>query len=182
MRFQQNQGLFVQNRYNQTNTELNKTLNKLSSGYQINKASDDAAGLAISEKIRAQIRGLEQASKTIQDGISVINVMDAALGTMQSPILNRLRELIIQGANDTNTDPDRELIKKEINEIIEGIDDIVHNTEFNTIKPFIPPSEIVPGTPGGSGKADIVFVIDTTASMGSQIQTSKTISGTLFLH
>lgn len=173
MRIQQNQGLFVQNRYNQTNTELNKTLNKLSSGYQINKAGDDAAGLAISEKMRAQIRGLEQASENIQDGISVINVMDAALGTMQSPMLNRLRELIIQGANDTNTDPDRELIQKEITEIIEGIDDIVHNTEFNTIKPFIPPSEIIPGTLGGSGKADIVFVIDNTSSMGAQIQNVK---------
>lgn len=76
MRIQQNQGLFVQNRYNHTNTELNITLNKLSSGYQIIKAGDDAAGLAISEKMRAQIRGLEQASENIQDGISVINVMD----------------------------------------------------------------------------------------------------------
>ena len=120
-----------------------------------------------------QIRGLEQASENIQDGISVINVMDAALGTMQSPMLNRLRERIIQGANDTNTDPDRELIQKEITEIIEGIDDIVHNTEFNTIKPFIPPSEIIPGTLGGSGKADIVFVIDNTSSMGAQIQNVK---------
>lgn len=123
--------------------------------------------------MRAQIRGLEQASENIQDGISVINVMDAALGTMQSPMLNRLRELIIQGANDTNTDPDRELIQKEINEIIEGIDDIVHNTEFNTIKPFIPPSEIIPGITGGSGKADIVFVIDNTGSMRQLIQNVK---------
>lgn len=68
MRIQQNQGLFVQNRYNQTNTKLNKTLNKLSSGYQINKAGDEAAGLANSEKMRAQIRGSKQASENIQDG------------------------------------------------------------------------------------------------------------------
>lgn len=169
MRIHQNQSLFVQNRYNHTNTELNKTLNKLSSGYRINKAADDAAGLAISEKMRAQIRGLDQASRNIQDGISVINVMDGALGTMQSPMLNRLRELIIQGATDTNTANDRAAIKKEIDEIIEGIDDIVHNTEFNTIKTFVPPSNIT-GTPTASGKADIVFIIDNTGSMGTQIQ------------
>lgn len=100
---------------------------------------------------------------------------------MQSPMLNRLRELIIQGANDTNTDPDRELIQKEITEIIEGIDDIAHNTEFNTIKPFIPPSEIVPGITGGSGKADIVFVIDNTSSMGAQIQNVKNNIGNFVL-
>ena len=173
MRIQHNQGLFVQNRYNHTNTDLNKTLEKLSSGYKINKAADDAAGLAISEKMRAQIRGLDQAAENIQDGVSLLNVVDGALATMQSPMLNRLRELIIQGANDTNTDEDRALIKKEVDEIIEGIDDIVHNTEFNTIKPLMPPSTVVPGTGSSSGMADIVFIIDTTGSMGAQIQHVK---------
>ncbi len=123
--------------------------------------------------MRAQIRGLDQASENIQDGISVLNVIDGALATMQSPMLNRLRELIIQGANDTNTNQDRELIQNEIDEIIEGIDDIVHNTEFNTIKPLMPPSTITPGTGTTSGQADIVFIIDTTGSMGTQIQHVK---------
>lgn len=156
MRIQYNQGLFIQNQYNHTNTELNKTLNKLSSGYKINQAADDAAGLSISEKMRTQIRGLNQAGENIQDGYNLINVMDSALGTMQSPMLNRIRELIIQATNDTNTDNDRALMQQEINGLIEDIDDIVHHTEFNMIKTFIPPSQLTPGSES-SGKTDIVF-------------------------
>lgn len=72
VKIQHNQSLFVQNRYNQTTTELNKTLNKLSSGYKVNQAADDAAGLSISEKMRAQIRGLEQAGLNIQNGLSLL--------------------------------------------------------------------------------------------------------------
>lgn len=172
MRIQYNQGLFTQNRYNHTNTELNKTLNKLSSGYKINQAADDAAGLGISENMRAQIRGLNQAGENIQDGQNLINVMDSALGTMQSPMLNRMRELIIQAANDTNTDSDRLLIQKEIDELIDGVDNIVHNTEYNTIKTFIPPSQLVPGTTS-TGKSDIVFIVDNTSSMGAEINNLK---------
>ncbi|MGE7809114.1 flagellin, partial [Lysinibacillus capsici] len=93
MRIQYNQGLFTQNRYNQTNSEINKTLNKLSSGYKINQAADDAAGLTISEKMRAQIRGLNQAGENIQDGLSLINTADGALANMLDPNLQRLREL-----------------------------------------------------------------------------------------
>lgn len=134
MRIQYNQGQFVQNRYNHTNTELNKTLNKLSSGYQINQAADDAAGLTISEKMRGQIRGLEQAAENIQDGISLVNVADSAMGIIQDPNLIRLRELAIQSANDTNTDEDRQKIQTEVDAIIEGIRDIGNNTEFNGMK------------------------------------------------
>lgn len=136
MRIQYNQGQFVQNRYNHTNTELNKTLNKLSSGYQINQAADDAAGLTISEKMRGQIRGLEQAAENIQDGISLVNVADAGLGNIQNPYLVRMRELIIQALNDTNTDEDRALIQVEFDHLKKGIDDIANNTEFNTIHPL----------------------------------------------
>lgn len=173
MRIQSNQGLFTQNRYNHTTTELNKTLNKLSSGYQINKAGDDAAGLSISEKMRSQIRGLNQAGENIEDAKNFVNVIDGALGTIQSPMLQRIRELIIQAANDTNAESDRQIIQKEIDEIIEGIDDVVYNTEFNTIKPLIAPTEIVPGSSGGAGKADIVFIVDNTGSMGEAIQNLK---------
>lgn len=172
MRIQYNQGLFTQNRYNQTNTELNKTLNKLSSGYKINQAADDAAGLSISEKMRAQIRGLNQAGENIQDGQNLINVMDSALGIMQSPMLNRMRELIIQASNDTNIYSDRLLIQKELDEIINSIDDIVHNTEYNTIKTFMPPSQLTPVTTS-SGKSDIVFIVDNTSSMGAEINNLK---------
>lgn len=114
MRIHYNQGLFTQNRYNHTNTELNKTPNKLSSGYQINQAVDNAAGLAISEKICAQIRGLEE---DLLDGISLIQTAESGLAQIQNPYLVRMRELAIQACNDTLTDEDRALIRLEIDEI-----------------------------------------------------------------
>ncbi|MGR7910330.1 flagellin N-terminal helical domain-containing protein [Lysinibacillus capsici] len=131
MRIQYNQGLFTQNRYNQTNSEINKTLNKLSSGYKINQAADDAAGLTISEKMRAQIRGLNQAGENIQDGLSLINTADGALANMLDPNLQRLRELAVQASNDTLTDGDRQKVQQEVDQIIKGLSDIASNTEFN---------------------------------------------------
>lgn len=131
MRIQYNQGLFTQNRYNHTNTELSKTLTKLSSGYKINQAADDAAGLSISEKMRAQIRGLNQAGENIQDGLSLINTADGGLANILDPNLQRLRELAIQASNDTLTDDDRQKVQQEVDQIINGISDITSNTEFN---------------------------------------------------
>lgn len=136
MRIQNNQGLFAQNRYNHTNTQLNKTLNKLSSGYQINSAADNAAGLGISEKMRGQIRGLEQAEQNVLDGISLVQTAESGLAQIQNPNLLRMRELAIQACNDTLTDEDRALIQREIDAIKEGINDIANNTEFNTIHPL----------------------------------------------
>lgn len=131
MRIQYNQGLFTQNRYNHTNTELNKTLNKLSSGLRINQAADDAAGLSISEKMRAQIRGLHQAGDNIQNAISLIQTAEGGMGNIVDPNLQRLRELAVQASNDTLTDQDRLLIQKEVDQIIQGISDIATHTEFN---------------------------------------------------
>jgi len=131
MQIQYNQGLFTQNRYNHTNTELNNTLNKLSSGYKINQAADDAAGLSISEKMRAQIRGLNQAGENIQDGLSLINTADGGLANILDPNLQRLRELAVQASNDTLTDEDRLKVQQEVDQIIKGIRDIASNTEFN---------------------------------------------------
>lgn len=167
LRIQHNQGLFTLNRYNHTNTELNKTLNKLSSGYQINQAADDAAGLAISEKMRAQIRGLNQAGENIQDGISLINTAEGGIGQIQNPNLVRMRELIIQAANDTNTPEDREKIQLEIEALKRGIDDIAEGTEFNTIK-VLTPEELKPGN--NEKKFDIVFLIDDSGTMATDIQ------------
>lgn len=104
---------------------------KLGSGYQINRAADNAAGLSISEKMRGQIRGLEQASKNIQDGISYVQVADGALNEVHS-ILQRMRELAVQAANDTNVDADREAIDAEIQQLKEEVDSILEKTEFNT--------------------------------------------------
>lgn len=116
---------------NTTNTS--KSLEKLSSGLKINRAGDDAAGLAISEKMRGQIRGLDQASSNAQDGISLIQTAEGALNETQS-ILQRMRELAVQASNDTNTSKDREEIQKEIDQLTQEIDRIGNTTEFNTKK------------------------------------------------
>ncbi|MCT8140151.1 flagellin [Anaerobacillus sp. CMMVII] len=108
-----------------------KSMEKLSSGLRINKAGDDAAGLAISEKMRGQIRGLDQASRNAQDGISLIQTAEGALNETHS-ILQRMRELAVQASNDTNTDADRGELQKEVNQLISEIDRIANNTEFNT--------------------------------------------------
>ncbi len=110
-----------------------KSTEKLSSGLRINRAGDDAAGLAISEKMRAQIRGLDQASRNAQDGISMIQTTEGALGESHA-ILQRMRELAVQSANDTNVNVDREELQKEINQLSSELNRIGNTTEFNTQK------------------------------------------------
>lgn len=110
-----------------------KSMEKLSSGLRINRAGDDAAGLAISEKMRGQIRGLDQASRNAQDGISLIQTAEGALNETHS-ILQRMRELAVQSANDTNVSADRGAIQDEMNQLVAEIDRIANNTEFNTQK------------------------------------------------
>ena len=108
-----------------------RSMEKLSSGLRINRAGDDAAGLAISEKMRAQVRGLDQASRNSQDGISLIQTAEGALNETHS-ILQRMRELVVQGANDTNTSDDRAEIQNELNQLMSEIDRISTDTAFNT--------------------------------------------------
>ncbi|MBG9785037.1 flagellin Hag [Shouchella lehensis] len=110
-----------------------KAQEKLSSGLRINRAGDDAAGLAISEKMRAQVRGLDQASRNAQDGISMIQTAEGALNETHS-ILQRMRELAVQSANDTATDEDRAEIQKEVDALAEEITRISNDTEFNNKK------------------------------------------------
>jgi len=107
-----------------------KNMEKLSSGLRINRAGDDAAGLAISEKMRGQIRGLEMASKNSQDAISLIQTAEGALNETHS-ILQRMRELAVQSANDTNTDEDRSALQNEMDQLAKEIDRIANNTQFN---------------------------------------------------
>ena len=114
-----------------TTGSLAKSTEKLSSGYRINRAGDDAAGLSISEKMRGQIRGLEQASTNAQDGISLIQTAEGALNETHS-ILQRMRELAVQAANDTNVSVDRDSIKEELDSLTKEIDRIADQTEFNT--------------------------------------------------
>ena len=108
-----------------------KSSEKLSSGYKINRAADDAAGLTISEKMRSQIRGLNKASDNAQDGISLIQVAEGALNESHS-ILQRMNELATQAANDTNTSSDRTAIQKEVDALTTELNRIASTTQFNT--------------------------------------------------
>ena len=110
---------------------LSKSTEKLSSGYRINRAADDAAGLSISEKMRSQIRGLNKASSNAQDGISAIQTAEGALNEAHS-ILQRMNELATQAANDTNTTVDRNAIQSEINALTSEVSRIASTTQFNT--------------------------------------------------
>jgi len=121
------------NKLNANSSATSKELEQLSSGLRINQASDDAAGLAISEKMKGQISGLEQASRNGQDSISMLQTSEGALNETTS-ILQRMRELSVQSANDTNTDDDRDQLQKEMDQLSQEITRIGNDTEFNTQK------------------------------------------------
>ncbi|KOA21041.1 flagellin [Clostridium homopropionicum DSM 5847] len=139
-----------------------RSMEKLSSGLRINKAGDDAAGLAISEKMRAQIRGLDQATRNSQDGISMVQTAEGALNETHS-ILQRMRELATQSANDTNVSVDRDEIQKEINQLTSEINRIGNTTEFNTQK-------ILDGGASASGVALSSTEASGTAATGATIK------------
>ncbi|MGE7021405.1 flagellin [Solibacillus cecembensis] len=124
-------GLTIYNSYNRNYNAMNKALLRISTGYRINSAADDPAGLAISEKMRAQIRGLNMAGKNIQDGISMIQTAEGALNETHA-IIQRMRELSVQASSDTMTDDDRKLIDIEFQELKKEITRISKDTEFNT--------------------------------------------------
>lgn len=117
---------------NSVSSAMSKSTEKLSSGYKINRAGDDAAGLSISEKMRSQIRGLNKAASNAQDGISLVQVAEGALNETHS-ILQRMNELATQAANDTNTSVDRDAIKDEIDQLTSEIDRIQSTTQFNSM-------------------------------------------------
>ncbi len=123
--------LRANNQLVKTNNALDKSLEKLSSGFRINRAADDAAGMAISQKMKTQIAGLDQASRNASDGISIIQTAEGALSEVNS-MLQRMRELAVQAANGTNTLEDRKSIQNEIDELKEEIQRISDTTEFNT--------------------------------------------------
>ena len=157
------------NSYNQlknTQNNLSKSLSRLSSGKRINGAADDAAGLAISEKMNSQTRGLAQAQRNAQDGISMIQTAEGALKESHS-ILQRMRELSVQSANDTNTDADRAEIQNEVSQLKEELDRIGNTTEFNTQK-------LLNGNLAGAGGTN-----DVNTLSGAQVfkQTSGSLTG-----
>ena len=147
-----------------------KSTEKLSSGYRINRAADDAAGLSISEKMRSQIRGLNQASTNAQDGISLIQTAEGALNEQHS-ILQRMRELAVQAANGTETDDDREAVQNEIEQLQSELTRISDTTEFNTMK-------LLDGSQSGSKvQASVSKAADAAGAMG-KVESSNQVNTT----
>lgn len=179
-----NHNIAALNTYNKLNSATNaqsKSMEKLSSGLRINSAADDAAGLAISEKMRGQIRGLDQATSNAQDGISLIQTAEGALSET-TDILQRMRELATQSANDTNTESDRGEIQKEMDQLTSEINRIGNTTEFNTKKLLngkVNVSEAVSESVKGTSVGSTVEVV-TSSTKGSTSGTA--ISGTKTFH
>ena len=113
-----------------TNTNLSKSTEKLSSGYRVNRAADDAAGLSISEKMRKQIRGLDRASTNAEDGISAVQTAEGALTEVHS-MLQRMNELAVQASNGTMSADDRQAVQDEIDKLVDEVDRVAETTKFN---------------------------------------------------
>lgn len=143
-----------------------KLAEKLSSGYRINRGADDAAGLSISEKMRRQIRGLNQAVMNAQDGISMVQSAEGALQQMHE-IVQRGNELAIKAANGTMSDEDRELLDKEFQQIKNALDDASHNTVFNEMKLFPSDGE----KPSGTSSTNHIIKFQVGAETGVTIDT-----------
>ena len=162
-----------------SSSNLAKSTEKLSSGYKINRAGDNAAGLAISEKMRGQIRGLDQASSNAEDGISLIQTAEGALTETHS-IIQRMRELAVQSSSDTNTDDDRTQIQNEINQLTQEVDRIANTTEFNTKKLLNGDRKGAVSSKAGTGKVEGTFAgadvkLDTTATKYSMVGVTDVI-------
>lgn len=133
--------LTAQRQFKIAGIDRSKSAEKLSSGYRINRAADDAAGLSISEKMRRQIRGLTQADQNVQDGVSLVQTADGALSEVHD-MLQRMNELCVKSANGTNTSDDRDAIQSEVSNILDEIDRIGQTTTFNDQKLFTDNSNV----------------------------------------
>lgn len=173
-----NHNIAALNTYNKLSANTSATqgsLEKLSSGLRINSAADDAAGLAISEKMRGQIRGLDQASSNAQDSISMVQTAEGALNETQS-ILQRMRELSVQSANDTNTDDDRAELQKEVDQLSQEITRISTDTEFNTKKLIDGTAQNVTFQIGANEGQNIALSINNMSSSSLKVS-GGTVSG-----
>lgn len=167
---------FANNRIQKNQASIVKTLEKVSGGDKITRAADNASGLSISETMRAQIKGLSRAQQNTQDGLSVLEVTDSGLQSVNN-VLHRVRELVVQAANDTLTNDDRELAQKEVTQLMSSIDDTAKNMEFNTQKILgeIRPLYIQTGANGSQSLAIDTYDVRTKVLglENASIQTSK---------
>jgi len=156
--------------YNINARSIGKNMEKLSSGFRVNRAADDAAGLAISEKMRAQIRGLNQASRNTQDAISLVQTAEGGMQTMQD-ILQRMRELAIQAGNETNNNRDDHIdldaLQAEFDQLIDEIDQIADTTEFNAMQLLNGAADPATGQTDGTGIR--IFVMQVGANDGQMM-------------
>lgn len=157
--------MFANREQNVSEKKWASSAEKLSSGYRINRAADDAAGLTISEKMRWQIRGLDKASNNIEDGMSLIQVADGALNESHA-VLQRMNELAVQAANDTNTDADRDAIQTEMDELAEELTRIAETTTYNNkIYPLAQEGVTKVQMPSGISEVTLTIVNDTGADV-----------------
>jgi flagellin len=166
-----NNNIGAANTYRQlsiNNASQSKNMEKLSSGMRINRGADDAAGLSISEKMRAQIRGLEQASKNSQDGISLIQTADGALNESHA-ILQRMRELTVQAGNGTNSTDETDAIENELTQLTSTLTDIATNTKFNGQELISGAASFTLQTGANSGE---IFALDLASADLSDIITN----------
>lgn len=158
---------------NNTNDALSKSMERLSSGLRINRAADDAAGLAVSEVMRSQIRGMNVASRNAQDGVSLVQVADGALGNVGN-MLQRVRDLAVQAANGTLTDSQRSNLNAEVQQILTEINATGAQTEFNGIKiiagSVAAAASAVTLQVGANGGQAIAFTIGTVGTTALTIQ------------
>jgi flagellin len=170
--------LISQNALTRNNRALSSSMEQLSTGKRINSASDDAAGLAISNKMTAQIRGLNQAIRNANDGISLLQTAEGAT-TEITNMLQRMRELAVQAANDTYTAADRSAMSAEVSELQDEINRIGNNTEWNGMKLFIAASAGSAGGIGTSGSVRLQVGVDGTSTDRIEVQLNEITTSTL---
>ena len=160
-----NQNIAAQNAYRNlsvTDSQMGKSLEKLSSGFRINRAADDAAGLAISEGLRSQVGGLKTAVRNAQDGVSVVQTAEGALTEVHA-VLQRMRDLSVQAANDSNNDKARENIATEVTSLTDELTRISASTNFNG-------TNLLDGTAGANGDGKLKFQVGADGDANSQIE------------
>ncbi|MDQ0754163.1 flagellin [Arthrobacter sp. B3I4] len=179
MGFVINNNLAANNSYrnlNSTQNDLSKSLEKLSTGLRINRAGDDAAGLSISEGLKAQVTGSAQAARNAQDGISVIQTTEGALTEVHS-ILQRMRDLAVQGANDTNNTAARDAIKKEGDSLGKELDRLTQGTNFNGKDLLKGGSLNIQVGAGGTANDTIAVTLGDVATATGTLSSSTTAGG-----
>ena len=173
------QSLFAQRALRQNTNMVQKSIEKLSTGYRINRAGDDAAGLSISNKMTTLIRGMDQAKRNIGDGVGMISTIDGALGTVQDN-LQRIRELTVQALNGTNSNDERDAIQREVNERVSAINDMGNQAQFNGVNLLKGTANITLQIGASDGNSLTMYTsAGVSANTGFRINYSSTTSGSI---